>query len=121
LAFAALTFFVALAAAALALRATASGLASSGLRPSRTALAARPPCAFLLRLLFVPVGIGAVLLNLAVRDGSAPAFDLIAVQNALSHDVPPEVLQFQPDAPALGPPQVSCVLEEALRMIFQHH
>src|SRR5580704_694354 len=50
-----------------------------------------------------------ILGDLPVVDGAAPAFDLVGSQNGLSHEVTPEVLELQPCAPALRPPQVSGV------------
>src|SRR5690606_3239293 len=59
--------------------------------------------------------------DLTVVDLTPPALQLVGVQHGLGHHMALEVLQLQPDPPALGSPEVRGLLEEALRVVLQHH
>src|SRR5690606_11839707 len=59
--------------------------------------------------------------DLTVVDLTSPALQLVVVQHGLGHHMALEVLQLQPDPPALGSPEVRGLLEEALRVVLQHH
>ncbi len=59
--------------------------------------------------------------DLAVVDLAAPALELVLLEDRAGHDVAPEVPQLRTCPAALRPPDVSGLLEEALRVVLQDH
>ena len=59
--------------------------------------------------------------DLAVVDLAAPALELVLLEDRAGHDVAPEVPQLRACPAALRPPDVSGLLEEALRVVLQDH
>src|SRR6476659_4159322 len=76
-----------------------------------------------LLLLFLLLALHIVLVglhDLAVLDPTAPALDLIGVQHGARHHVARELLEVRAHSPPLGPPDVSGLLEESLRVVLDH-